>query len=621
MKKGIFILCMAFVSFGLSAQSDFDPREAMKSIRTCFSESDNCSALEDSLLKVASVELEASDENKFLLKLSYTHIQFADYPGARRVIEQARSVAEESGISILIAETHRYSALLEYYEGQLDSALSSLSAAVRFFSDERDSLKMGQVYTFRGQILRERGYYSQALEEYLVALDLFDQMSDDVNKANVLGEMATLYAMSGENNKAIEYGRKAAGVFQSIPDKEHSFAYVSLNLANNLNYAEKPDSAILILDEVIPIFESEGDLYLLMNAKAQLGRAYYKKGEIAKALSILEESNAMDPENQYVAQSRYNYHLMGRMYSDIDAWPSALAYMRKSYRLHQQTGLNDELKSLLEDMAVAFENLGQNDSALKYLRAYQEVSDSLYTIEEKNRLNELKAQYETDLKEEQLRNKTKEIELLERSNEIKTQRNINLAIILVVVLALTIAIISRQRNSIRLNKLLTDQKQKAHDAELQAREAERLQLEEDLKRRQGELANQALLIAEKNELLRSFRNEVEKAGEKDESSNASLRSISRKMERAENQQGDWDKFMQLFRDVHPELLSQLAQASADLTHNELRLLALMKMGFSNKEIADILHVTEGGLKKARYRLRKKLNLEAQANLHQYIQNI
>jgi DNA-binding CsgD family transcriptional regulator/competence protein ComGC len=273
------------------------------------------------------------------------------------------------------------------------------------------------------------------------------------------------------------------------------------------------------------------------------------------------------------------------------------------------------------DMASAFDTLNQSDSALKYYKEYQTVADSLNSVEKENKLNELKEQYEADLKEEQLRNNAQEIHLLEKSNSAKSQRNITLVSILIVVLALTISIISRQRNSIKLKTLIADQKEKAHQAEIQAQTLERQKLEEDLNHRKRELANQALLIAEKNELLRSFRSEVEKVGEAETEAKRSLNSISRKMERAENQQGDWDKFMQLFKDVHPELLSKLSHSHPDLTHNDLRLLALMKMGFSNKEIADILHITEGGLKKARYRLRKKLDLELQASIHQYIQNI
>ena len=74
----------------------------------------------------------------------------------------------------------------------------------------------------------------------------------------------------------------------------------------------KPDSAITILEEVIPIFKSEGNLYLQMNALAQLSRAYYKKGQIELALATMDSSNALDPNQQYLSQAIYNYQLMGK---------------------------------------------------------------------------------------------------------------------------------------------------------------------------------------------------------------------------------------------------------------------------------------------------------------------
>ena len=64
------------------------------------------------------------------------------------------------------------------------------------------------------------------------------------------------------------------------------------------------------------------------------------------------------------------------MYEANEDWNEALHHYRFSYGLHQKIGLNDEMKTLLEDMAIIYEGLGQSDSALKYYRAYQSVSDS-----------------------------------------------------------------------------------------------------------------------------------------------------------------------------------------------------------------------------------------------------
>jgi DNA-binding CsgD family transcriptional regulator len=47
-------------------------------------------------------------------------------------------------------------------------------------------------------------------------------------------------------------------------------------------------------------------------------------------------------------------------------------------------------------------------------------------------------------------------------------------------------------------------------------------------------------------------------------------------------------------------------------------MALLKMNLSNKEIANILNISGAGIKKARYRLRKKLGLETTDSLEELV---
>jgi DNA-binding CsgD family transcriptional regulator len=48
------------------------------------------------------------------------------------------------------------------------------------------------------------------------------------------------------------------------------------------------------------------------------------------------------------------------------------------------------------------------------------------------------------------------------------------------------------------------------------------------------------------------------------------------------------------------------------------LMSLLKMNLSSKEIANILNISMEGVKKARYRLRKKLNLSTEESLQELV---
>ena len=72
------------------------------------------------------------------------------------------------------------------------------------------------------------------------------------------------------------------------------------------------------------------------------------------------------------------------------------------------------------------------------------------------------------------------------------------------------------------------------------------------------------------------------------------------------------------KQINTSFYDSLNKKHDNLSRNELKLCALIKLNFSSKEMADILGVSPDSINKARYRLRKKLNLTRDENLVSYI---
>ena len=77
-----------------------------------------------------------------------------------------------------------------------------------------------------------------------------------------------------------------------------------------------------------------------------------------------------------------------------------------------------------------------------------------------------------------------------------------------------------------------------------------------------------------------------------------------------NDTKDWDIFMKLFNDIHPQFNKYIINKCSNVTESELRVCNLIKMGFSGLEISDILSISKRGVEQHRYRIRKKLNLSS-----------
>ena len=80
------------------------------------------------------------------------------------------------------------------------------------------------------------------------------------------------------------------------------------------------------------------------------------------------------------------------------------------------------------------------------------------------------------------------------------------------------------------------------------------------------------------------------------------------------QDEDWQNFKSYFNQVHPNFETKLKADHPDMTVNDIKLAALIRMNLTTKQIATINNVSILAVKKARYRLRKKLNISEDESL-------
>ena len=71
---------------------------------------------------------------------------------------------------------------------------------------------------------------------------------------------------------------------------------------------------------------------------------------------------------------------------------------------------------------------------------------------------------------------------------------------------------------------------------------------------------------------------------------------------------NWLEFKDLFIQVYPGFFVRLKEKYPELSQAEIRLLALIRLNMSTREMANCLGVSPETIKKCRYRLRKKINL-------------
>ena len=141
------------------------------------------------------------------------------------------------------------------------------------------------------------------------------------------------------------------------------------------------------------------------------------------------------------------------------------------------------------------------------------------------------------------------------------------------------------------------------------------QLKIEIESKSRELASSTMSIIKKNELLNSLKIELIKGEEK------GIKNVVNIIDKNINNKGDWQMFIEAFNNADKDFIKKIKSLHNSLTPNDLRLCAYLRLNLSSKEIAPLLNISPRSVEVKRYRLRKKMNLEHNNSLTDYILGI
>ncbi len=185
----------------------------------------------------------------------------------------------------------------------------------------------------------------------------------------------------------------------------------------------------------------------------------------------------------------------------------------------------------------------------------------------------------------------------------------------------------RERQKKELKEREENHAQEVIKAEQEIFKLKNEKLEIDIQRKKAEvdsqakeLASIALQITYKNEVLNQIKTKLNKVSQKmiHEESKRQVLELIKTIEKDMLQEEDWDKFEYHFDQVHEDFIKKIKNNYPDLTPKDLKLCAYLRMNLATKEIAPLLNISVRGVEIHRYRLRKKINIDRETNLTDFL---
>ncbi len=411
---------------------------------------------------------------------------------------------------------------------------------------------------------------NEAKDYFNLSLRLKDKMIDKkvIDSTNVLTDyyaLITLFRTNGENKMVRKYLDSSSLI-------KKQFKIKSSYLDAEEGYQDAIDGnfemALLRLNKSRNEFIIENPSYLII-IDYLIGQVHFMKGDLKLSKKYFEQSLAYT--NEYSNHS--NYKLMVQ---------EALALLSKEEK--------------------------DFESAFCHLEAANELNESIFGRKSKNNqhLFEINDQYRLQKEKEKELIKEQRLANLENEKKLWVLKYSLMFVVVASLLILGSLFIRNIRRKHRLEKKSLEEK----------RVVELQKTNEILELKNNELTSSALQLIEKEEFIRKMKDTIGKSKE-----NLDVSALNRIISSAQGSpSGNWKEFEARFTAVNQSFYKNLKEAYPALSQTDLKLCALVKLNFSSKEMASLLGISIESMHTSRYRLRKKLKLERNDNLTEFIAN-
>lgn len=600
-------LIFSFFSFSILAQSEFYDQADLDSIYKDIKS--NLKNTESNLVRIeraiTSIEKIENDTiaGEFYHKFANLRQDMGHWDSiSRQTHQKGYNRIEASGdVCKQVVSLFNLTRFALFQDGQnlLDLAKDGLDLA-----KECGELKhIAHAQSFLGAAYINAANYKNALSNLIDSEKNYAKINDSLGMAMVNLDLAIVYSNLQEDEKSIAVTKKAALIYKEA-GRDLNYAVALIDMCSSYLDIMETDSVIKYLPIAHKIVENR---HQLANAYVyqHYGNLNIQQQKYDEAIKNLKKGLEV---NKNIGDRSLNinlYNFLVLAYNKKKSPDLAYFYALKSDSVSKSIGNNYERLNSLLTLAKASHDVGRNNQSHDAFLDYIKLKDSLLGEEKLKEVAALEKFYEAEKRENQIKIQQQENDLLTTKNRAANNRNIALLITLLLLGAIAYALINKFRLRATKQKAITKVKELEND-----------NLNQKIEHQKRELASKALHIAQKNEMLNELKEDLNNL--KKDSNINEVNHLLNKLRFDKQIDDNWEQFTTQFMEMNPDFFNRITELYDDLTKNDIRLIALLKMKFDTSTIASLLNISTEGVKKARYRLRKKLNLSSDENLEKHI---
>ena len=562
-------------------------------------------AVEIDSLKKELIEV-SSNENRIAIYVRLSNIyQSVNTDSAARYVGIALSVSNEKTTPYLLGQIHHAIGNIAVMQDSLDKAGVAYTKAAGYFTKAEDWNRLADDYLLLGNIALVKNQLVEALECYRKGMALAEENKYEDVMCDFYMNTGNIHYMSHNYEDALLYYKMAGDAFEKKKDTA-SVGMVKENLGLVYYQQQQHEVALGYFEEAVKIFSHPINHFSLGETYLNMARVYEKEGKNDRAYQLLlsclqelEQAGAEYAGPKDVTLS-YAYALMGHIQLKLNNLTEAYTTLNKAYALALKNSQLETLSEVCMDISSYWERMQRPDSALHYYKRYHTYFNQYLDEDNIRKLSYQAAEFKFEQQSKALE--------LERLQTESRNRSIQLLLALVIAGLAIGFILLYFRYKLGQNKLVQSQLEKQN-------------VTNELEFRNKELTTTVMHQLKNKEFIIRLAEKLKQAKITDNPVYRNL--VNEILSEIEFDSNDdaWKEFEICFQRVHVDFYKKLGENYPDLSSNEIRLCAYLKLNLGTKDIAAITYQTTNSIDVARHRLRQKLGLKKEESLVAFLSKL
>ena len=516
----------------------------------------------------------------------------------------------------------------ELIDVNLDSALFYNDKAYKLITDSSNDIDLIKIYNNFGSIYLSQGNFVKSLDYYLKNKQIIeshllsapeDQKYIEL-RLGILIHLGVAYLKQENFDQALSYFNEAMLYMEKKKlDNKETALNSKMKILNNtaVIFTKKRefDKALEFYTAARELTLGTGDKKTEASLLNNIGICHLEKKEYALSAFFFEQALKIREslgDKRGIAQC---YNNLGKNYALNKNYGKAKEYFQEALLLGKSIGNTESILYSLESLTALYKETKDYEQAYMTFSELTNLKDSLFNAETVKHIAQLEMNHKLEKQKELF-----ELDLKRKETE-KQKAKLTYYIIgggLFFLLLISGLFIYLQKSKIKNIELSKEKLELEHKNTMLEKE----KLREEVAFQNRELTTKMMYLLKKNELISSISDKLVLL--KKDSKTASQKIIQEMIieMRSKKDIDIWEEFETHFTKVHPDFYSKLNNFFPDLTPNEKKLCAFLRLNMTTKDISAITYQSVNSITVSRTRLRKKLNINGEdTNLTNFLMNL